>query len=288
MKNLLFIIGIFFTHTFVAHGASVSITAPTKVESANQFSVLVSLDTGGISVNSIDVSISYPKEILSFKGYKEDGGVKQLWLVAPKDEGGKIHFSGIIPGGVDGLYDPDQIGLQPIPLASLIFSAKGDGYGEFLITDSNILQNDGVGTELPHGRVNAFISVDVPSKSEGGNVTDAEDKELPEPFTIEYIPSGLFSKTPSMISFFTTDNLSGIEKYQAKDGHSAWRDVTSPLATPKGVVKRSVTVRAIDFAGNIRESSVEIPGLVSSIQLLGIFIAFIACYFVFFVVKRRR
>ena len=287
MKKFLFIIGIFFTHTLVVYGASLSITTPVKVENSNQFSVLISLDTGGTPINSVDIIMSYPEDIVYFKGYREDDSVKKIWLITPKDEGGKVHFSGIIPGGVDGLYDPDKLGLQPIPLAVLLFTPKANGYGEFSIIESNVLQNDGVGTNLLHDKISTPLLVEL-SNTYSSYGADNQDKELPEPFTIEYIPSGLFSKTPSMISFFTNDNLSGIEKYQVRDGHSVWKDAVSPLATPKGIVKRSVTVRAIDFAGNVRESSVEIPGLVSSVQLLGIFVLFIACYFVFFVVKRKR
>lgn len=288
MKKLLLIIGIFFAHTLIAQAANLSVIAPERIEDKNQFNVLISLETGGTTINSVDISVSYPDDILSFKGYKEDGGINKLWLVTPKDEGGKIHFSGIIPGGIDGIYDPDKTGLQPIPLVSLIFIPKASGYGEFSVLNSNILQNDGVGTELLHNKIGALVSVSVSNKPGEESKVNIEDKELPEVFNIEYIPSGLFSKTPSMISFFTTDILSGIEKYQVKDGHSVWKDVVSPLATPKGVVKRSVTIRAVDFAGNARESSIEIPGLLSSAQLIGIFILFVACYFVFFVVKRRR
>lgn len=288
MKNILFIIATFFLYTFTADAASVYMTAQKELDNRGQFSVLVSLDTGGVSINSVDISITYPKSIVSFKGYKEDGGIKKLWLLTPKDEGGEIHFSGIIPGGVDGIYDPDKTGVQPIPLAVLLFSPINSGLAEFSVARSNILQNDGLGTELIHTNVDTEVLVNAPNQITEENKENILDNESPEPFIIEYIPSGIFSETPSMISFSTIDALSGIEKYQVKDGHSIWKDVVSPLATPKGIVKRGVTIRAIDFAGNIRESNIEIPGLVSSIQLIVIFILFVSCYFVFFVVKRRR
>lgn len=288
MKNFLLIIGIFFTFTQIANAADVSVIAPPLVSNGDQFAVNVDLNTDGASINSVDVSLSYPKEILNFKGYKEDGSIKKLWLVPPKDDGGVIHFSGIIPGGVDGVYNPDKSGLQPIPLAQLLFSPKVSGDGSFTITRSEILQNDGVGMPLAHENRNASIRVSLDRTQILDNDESNLDAEPPEPFTIQYIPSGFFSETPSMISFFTTDTLSGVEKYQIKKMGNSWKDAISPLPTPRGVLKRDVVVRAIDFNGNIRESKVEIPGVVSPMQLFGIFIVFITCYFLFFVVKRKR
>lgn len=288
MKKILFIIVIFFVHTLTTHAASVSIVAPTTVETTNQFSVSVYLNTDGVSINSIDIMLSYPDDIMIFQGYKEDGGVKKIWIQTPKEQNGTIHFSGIIPGGVDGIYDPDKIGLQPVPLTTLLFSPRANGSGDLSILNSKILQNDGIGSELLHTISNQKILVSISNESLEENKQSILDKELPEPFKIEFIPSGLFSETPSMISFFAVDNLSGVAKYQVKDGSSVWKDATSPLVTPKGIVKRTVTVRAIDFSGNVRESSIDIPGILSAIQLVAIFILFIVCYFMFFVVKRRR
>lgn len=287
MKKLFLLLSIFFIYA-TAFAADVSVIAPTTISNKGQFNVQVNLNTDNTSVNSVDITITYPKDILSFKGYKEDGAIKKIWLTSPKDTNGVIHFSGIIPGGVDGVYDPDKNGLQPIPLVQLLFSAKGSGTGTFAIIHSDILQNDGVGTSLVHEDKNARIVVSLTSEQTVTNESDYADKDLPDPFVIEYIQSGLFSETPSMISFFATDASSGIEKYQMKNPNGSWKDVVSPLPIPRGILKREVIVRAIDFAGNSRESDVEIPGIVSPLQLLGIIIFCLACYFTFFVVKRKR
>ncbi len=286
MNKFLIILAIFFTYTCTVFAADISVLAPVTINNGGQFNVTVNLNTDGVSINSTDVTLSYPKDIVSFKGYKEDGAVKKIWLVSPKDTDGVIHFSGIIPGGIDGVYDPDKSGLQSIPLVQLLFLPKSNGTGEFNITHSEILKNDGMGTELQHSTSNASITISTLQTqiSENNN----NDTQPPEPFIIEYIQSGLFSKTPSMISFSTTDASSGIEKYQVKTTNNLWKDVVSPLPTPKGLVKRGIIVRALDFNGNSRESGVEIPGFLSPLQLFGIFIVFITCYFAFFVVKRKR
>lgn len=287
MRNILVAIGIFCLSINVVHAADVSIMAPKIISNEGQFNVLLNLSTDGTPINSIDITISYPKDLLTFRGYQEDGSIKKIWLISPKDTNGEIHFSGIIPGGVDGVYDPDKQGLQPIPLVQLIFTPKQNGIGEFKLIHSDILQNDGAGTPLTHVVKDSPITISLSQTSTPDSGESSSDNQPPEPFTISYIPSGFFSKTPSMISFSTTDILSGVEKYQIKKVRNSWKDVISPLPTPKGIIARDVIVRAVDFNGNIRESSVRIPGLVSQVQLFGIAFFFITCYFLFYVVKRK-
>jgi hypothetical protein len=288
MKKFLFILSIFFLHTTAAQAALVSVVAPQAVSGTKQFSVLVYLDTNGTSVNSFDISLSYPKELVTFQGYKEDGSIKKSWFLSPTDESGAIHFVGIIPGGVDGVYDPDKSGLEPIPIASLLFSPKSSGSGKFILTHSDIRQNDGAGTSLAHKDKNASIIISLNPNEAEENEKDSFDLKPPEPFTIEYIPASFLSKTPSMIVFFTTDSESGVKKYQMQNLNNSWKDVISPWPVRKGILKRDVTIRAIDFNGNVREARAELPGLLSGLQLLALFIFGVLCYFIFFVVKRRR
>jgi hypothetical protein len=270
----------------MAIAADLSIVAPDNLNTGKTFSISVNLDTDGVPINSVDITMSYPKDLLTFKGYKEEGSIKKLWLVTPVESGGLIHFSGIIPGGIDGLYDPDKEGLQPVPIIQLLFLAEKPGDAKFVITDSLILKNDGLGAPLLHQNNNTQITIlpnDLPIDK-----TEIKDTEPPEPFTIEYIEEGLFSRTPSMVIFMTTDKSSGVEKYQMHQGNNSWKDVTSPLPTSKGLVKTTLTIRALDFYGNAQQAEIEIPGILSSLQLFIIIILCGACYFIFFVVKRRR
>lgn len=282
----------FFGYTFVANAAGVSIVAPKTIESNQQFSVTITLNTGGVVVNSFDISLTYPSDIISFKGYKEEGSIKKTWFVSPRDESGTIHFIGVIPNGVNGLYDPDKKGLQPIPIVKLLFSPIAEGQGLLNITHSDVLQNDGLGTPLSHEQDSALIVVlhTALSLQDGTLTPDTtnKDQEPPEPFVIQYVPASFFSRTPPMIIFSTTDKDSGVDKYQIYISASNWKDVTSPLIVSAGLVRRSVLIRALDFQGNIQQSEVEIPGIISSLQLFIIIILCGVCYFIFFVVKRKR
>ena len=189
------------------------------------------------------------------------------------------------------MYDPDKKELQPIPLLHLLFSTRDVGQGSFTIKESSILINDGKGTSLIHTRIDSPISVSKSldsSYDKNSTRIKSADTVPPLPFVIEFIEAGLFSRTPSMIVFSTTDAESGVKSYQLRVAGDNWEDISSPTPISKGLVKRDVVVRAVDFGGNIRESNVEIPGILSNIQLIGIVLIGFVCYFVFFVLKRKR
>lgn len=283
MKLFLSFIALFFISTS-AFAADVSIVAPDNVKKGENFTISVILDTEGVPINSFDVTIAYPRDIFSFSGYKEDGSVKRIWIAHPKVESNGIHFSGIIPGGVEGMYNPDKKELQPLNLIQLIFSAKNTGSGSFSFVNSSVLQNDGKGTPLAHTYINKDLMV--------LESTDVEyqlvDTKPPEPFIIDFIPTSVFSRSPSMIAFSTTDNDSGVEKYQLYTPSSTWKDVVSPVQVTKGILKRDVVVRAVDFIGNTRESSIQVPGVMSNIQFFAIILIVAALYFSRRFFKRKK
>ncbi len=190
MKKFLLIIAIFLTNILIANAASISVSAPKSSDINQNISVLVNLDTDSTSINSFDITLSYPNDLVSFKGYKEEGSINKLWISQPKDIGGAINFSGVIPGGVDGVYDPEKGGIQPIPLITLLFSTTNEGSGDFIIKNSNVLKNDGLGTTLSYEVNNSSIVI---SKLESKNSDESKvDINPPEPFEIQYIPAGLF------------------------------------------------------------------------------------------------
>ncbi len=93
-----------------------------------------------------------------------------LWVVPPHEEGGKILMSGIIPGGVSGLYDAKKPGLGAVPLARLSFTATSAGIATFSLGDTSLLRHDGRGTALAHEDAGASIVVDdgPPSRRRSG------------------------------------------------------------------------------------------------------------------------
>lgn len=93
------------------------------------------------------------------------------------------------------------------------------------------------------------------------------DSVSPEPFDILYSKSvDAFGAKPA-IFFNATDSLSGIERYQVKLKKGDPLDAVSPFILEKDYWG-SVSVRAFDGAGNIRESSIYIQPSVTKFDIL--------------------
>ena len=64
MKILIYTIAIFLLTSSVSHAALVSVSAPKVATEGQDFSVLVNLNTEGASVNSFDIKLSYPVDVV--------------------------------------------------------------------------------------------------------------------------------------------------------------------------------------------------------------------------------
>ncbi len=243
-----------------ASAASVSVELPRVVNIGETFEIMINADTDGTLVNSASVKLKYDKDKLSFAGYKTENTIMNLWVEAPKDADGVVSFSGIIPGGVFGLFDPDKQELSAIPVTRLIFIAKSTGEIKFELLETEILRHDGRGSPLLHDKIDASLII-------GGNSNDKVenkvfDTENPEPFEIKLVESGFFSRTPSMIIWSTTDRISGIKEYQIRMRGLGWRTVVSPHPVVRSIFTDTLVIRAYDYAGNFTEGSIKIPGLI--------------------------
>ena len=168
MKKVLFILIIslaFLSAPAWVRAASLSFGAPASVNTGENLDVVVNADTGGTLINSIELTVSYDKDLLSFSGYSDDNSVVKLWIDPPhageswSPQAGQVFLSGIIPGGVLGVYDAKKKGLAPLPLVHLLFVAKKTGNATFSFLDSKILKNDGKGTPLPHENLSAQVEI---------------------------------------------------------------------------------------------------------------------------------
>lgn len=260
-----------------AFAAEVYISTPDGIHVGDTFEVLITIDTAGALINSTSAVLEYDQDEVSFAGYQTENTVMTLWLDAPQAKDGRVSFSGIVPGGVAGIYDPDKVELAEIPLTRLLFTAEKAGQAEFSFLDSVLLQHDGRGTPLAHTRVGGSISI---TGELDGDIDRAHpDKTAPEPFQITVIDASLFSKTPPMVIFVTEDRDSGIKEYRMHFPGLGWRIVESPVPISKSIFPKKVTIRAFDFAGNFQEESITLLGILPP-QVLYILVAlafFILC-----------
>ncbi|MDR3519474.1 MAG: cohesin domain-containing protein [Candidatus Pacebacteria bacterium] len=157
--NLIISVSLLIFGARVASAASVSFSAPTSVNIGDSVDVTVNADSGGILVNSVELSIKYDPNVLYFAGYSDNSSVIKLWINPPSASNGEISLSGIIPGGVNGLYDASKKGLSPFPVVHLFFTAKNAGDTNLSFLDSKILEADGTGTPLAHDNFSTNITI---------------------------------------------------------------------------------------------------------------------------------
>ena len=257
------LIVLFYFIPWVALAAEISLSLPQSVNVGENFEVLINGNTDGVLINSVNIILDYDQDLMSFSGYKSDGTVISLWVDSPNEQNGNIYMSGIIPGGVFGLYDPNKQGLEAIPLARLFFTAKKDGNAVFSFIKTEIFKHDGKGTSLIHTDKGGKVTIrdKVIAKSNEIKVDDIFDNEKPEPFEITLVEPSIFGETPLMIIFNANDTGSGIKEYKINDGAlGVWKNVQSPQEISQGILSRNVTIRAFDFYGNFQDSSIRIPG----------------------------
>ncbi|HEV7702247.1 MAG TPA: cohesin domain-containing protein [Candidatus Paceibacterota bacterium] len=288
-KILLISTLLFILYTGKAFAADIAVSMPTAAVVGGTFEVLISVDSDGTPINSADITLHYDQNMISFSGYKSDGGVMGIWIEVPHEKNGNIYMSGIIPGGASGLYDPKNLqqgGLSAIPLVRLLFTAKASGAAPFSFIKTQILRNDGLGTELPHGEQGGEIKI---NNAITGNEA-MSDKEKPEPFEVTFVPSSNLGETPSMIIFSAYDTGSGIKEYKINRGGSVWMDVQSPYPVSRGILPKTITIRAFDFYGNYTDSSIAISGLLPFAYLLALAIVVLAifCILIYKMLKYRK
>lgn len=240
-----------------------AILSVQSVSSANvgeRIAIDVAIDTEGKSINSIESAIIFSQELFSFNGFSASQSSIPVWVEEPKERSiGTVNFSGVVPGGLDRIYDPLRPENKSIPVVRLFFISKKAGTGEFRIGDSQVLQNDGKGTAVSITKINKTISL----SSVLGREIDApliEDTVPPEPFVINIIERSLFGKSPRLATFFAEDTAGGIERYEVAVGSLGFTETISPFALPYRLFSYNLTVRAYDFSGNVREQQVTVPG----------------------------
>ncbi len=283
------IIVFFALHATTTFAADVSIYPINKGYIDETLEIALTLNTDGVLINSANLALHYDNELVEFSGYKSDGSVITLWLDTPHAKNGIISMKGIIPGGVSGLYNPDKKQISSIPLVTLLFTPKKSGVAQFYFTQTQILKNDGRGTELAHSEQSADVTIEEKiATTTSKTPKEGSDSTPPEAFTVTFLESSLLSRTPSLIMFQAHDTESGIKEYQLYDGTKIWETVESPVPIHKSIFSRTVTVRAIDFSGNTQDASVQIPGLVSlQYFLISLIILILSCIWIYRVLKYK-
>ena len=232
--------------------------ATISIVPAGRDTFAIKLDTGGASVNTVALTLSFDPAAFSVSAVNDGGSVIDLWIVPPSfsNASGTIDLAGIVPGGIVTASGT---------IATVAFvPANGGGAaisGPALATGT-VLLNDGKGTPAPLSYASGMLTP-APSSSVPG--IRAVDTAPPDPFVPEIASDPNIFGGRYFLVFSATDRNSGIGHYEvlevptdpAMDVSSEWVSARSPYLLQDQTLSSNIYVRAVDNAGNFRV--VEVP-----------------------------
>lgn len=159
------------------HAATMSVSPNTGVYTAGAtFTVRVSVNTTGKSVNAAEGTVKFNPSELSVVSVDRSSSIFNLWVTEPtfSNTAGTVTFSGGLPSGYTGSSGT---------VFSITFRAKAAGSPKVSLTGGSVLANDGMGTN-------------VLTAMNGGSYTIQAESTTPEAeVVVEYVAP---ANTPAM------------------------------------------------------------------------------------------
>ncbi len=237
--------------------------APASISAAagQEFSVDLMLNAAGSDINAVAGRIVFPSDSLFLEKIYDGGSIVTLWVKAPVQETDKsVSFSGIIPGGFNGVLEPYSDIKHPGRILTLIFKTKAAGQGVISLQDVELLLNDGRGTKSEHiaADLNWQAAENTVPESQTAAVSPIEDGDAPEIFSPQLVQDPSLFSGQWFLSFAATDAKSGIDRYEIQESLSSapaadgWQIAASPYLLQDQARRHYIFIKAIDRAGNDR------------------------------------
>lgn len=268
--------------------AATIITQPSEIRLGVGQEVLleVILRPEGEDVNALEGSIVIPSA-LEVTEIRDQDSLVSLWVERPQMKDGRVTFSGVIPGGYR--YPHAKI-------FSLVIRAVAPSEGSVLALEGwRVLRNDGKGSAISLSLSPPSIHTSTDAVPSVPSVVPIADDEAPEPFVIHLAQDSKIFDGQWFIAFSTLDKGSGIDHYDVREdlnGKGEWVRAESPYALKDQSRTRTISVRAVDRAGNKRmsvlEAPISLPSTSSSPYLLSIILVILLLSIGFVIVRRLR
>jgi hypothetical protein len=251
------------------------------------FLVQVFLDTKDKKVNAMEGSILFPADSMDLKDIIDGNSSVNFWIEKPHIvSSGKIGFSGITSGGIDG---------NRKLLFGMILRARGSGVHRISFEGAQVFENNGFGTKIDLQEKPFSLSV----KDKDGINTDyiyTMDNNPPEEF------SPMLGTDPSLfnggkfLAFSTVDKGTGVDHYEVLENpwfyfrlwSSKYVKIESPYLIKDQSLSSTIYIKAIDKSGNERIVKFYDPSAFSWLRRSIIFgIILIICIIFFRKIKSR-
>jgi hypothetical protein len=244
-----------------------------------KFEVGVFLNTNGEDVSAIEGKVIFPSDTFAFGGFYTGSSIVTLWVEQPNNTKGTVSFSGVVPGGVN---------VAKGYLFSIILTATAPGRTTISSVQEKVFLNDGKGSEASITKAPLSIEVVTPEPekpsspidkddeakdSKAGNVetfTPIDDSTPPEPFELTISRSEHIFDGQWFLVFEAQDKGSGIDHYEILEKKSLksltgfftpehWTPAQSPYLLQDQNLQSTITIKAVDIAGNERIATMKAP-----------------------------
>lgn len=232
LTKIFFILILFFAMGLInidhVYAASVNLDFSKKVVGAGeQFYVDLMLDTEGQSVNTIEGSITFQNDNISFLRCEDGKSMVNLWVLKPALDldGNTLRFAGVMTNGFDGVIDPFNPDYKlPGLIVRLVFEGKKPGVSSFSTSTFNLNLNDGKGTALTASPFYGSINV---GDYVNNQRYDSKIDSLPllEAYVIR--DANVYNNKYVLV-FQATDKNTGIKSVKIKEGKRDWVVAESP------------------------------------------------------------
>jgi hypothetical protein len=181
--EVLFVVLLFLGTFNLVEAATLSLSPSTNVYSSGAtFSVRVTVNSSGQSVNAAEGTLKFNPNELSVVSANRNGSIFNLWVTEPtfSNSAGTISFSGGLPTGYTGSAGT---------IMNVTFKAKGSGPVKVNFSSGSVLANDGRGTNVLSGM-------------NGGTYTIQAASEEPEAeeVIVEYVAPANTPSAPEITS----------------------------------------------------------------------------------------
>ncbi|HEB13484.1 MAG TPA: hypothetical protein ENI13_00715 [candidate division CPR3 bacterium] len=230
-----------------------------------QFQVDLMLNAENQGINAVEARVVFPENLLALEEIRDGGSIVTFWVDKPTEGGAveeglrQVYFSGVIPGGFEGVLSPYYEGTKPGRILSLIFVAKEVGEGVITVKDQKVYLHDGLGTQTSASILP--LSFKVGTEIVVAPVHIPKDEDAPEPFTPEIVQDVDIFEGKYFLVFVAQDKGSGVDYYEIAEKRGkevkayeklSWNEVQSPYILQDQQLKSTIYVKAVDRTGNER------------------------------------
>lgn len=235
-----------------AHAATISFSPEaTRALVGDDFVVDIILDSAGEEINAVNLKILYPG-VISIKEISRIGSNITLWVSDPSFDRSSIQLSGGVPKGITSDH---------ALIARLVLEAKAIGTGTLALQPGSVvLRNDGAGSTTSIATTPAQIIIAARPPQTTPIVVDStalrttKDNGNPVPFGIQVTTVPTIYNGKYFAAFTTSDNRSGVDHYELKEGSGTFRTARSPYLLSDQNLRTVVRARAYDALGNFTEA----------------------------------